>query len=393
VKRRDFLKNSFLAATAVLLSRQIQPAIVSAKSKKVLIVGAGLSGLVAAYELVKSGHDVIVLEAQNRIGGRVLTLREPFGENLYADAGATRIPAEHETTLKYVKEFNLPLVQFYPNAGKFVRLKNGRAQAVNWEKFADATEIVMQLGKPELWQKISGGTDQLTNAFAKRLEGKIKLSAPVVKVAQDEISVKAIFIENGRLQTIAADFLVFTIPFTMLRKIEISPAFSAQKQEAIHKLKYDSAARFFIETRRRFWHDAGLNGFAFGAENAEVWNSTLHQTGTRGILQTYLRGEFSEKMTVLDEKTRVAKTLDELERLFPKTKENFIGGLSKCWSEDPFVEGAWAHFGSTKDSETAKRSENRIFFAGEHLSDFGSWMQGALQSSLRTVGEIEKINV
>jgi monoamine oxidase len=110
-------------------------------------------------------------------------------------------------------------------------------------------------------------------------------------------------------------------------------------------------------------------------------------------LQTYLRGEFSEKMTVLDEKTRVAKTLDELERLFPKTKENFIGGLSKCWSEDPFVEGAWAHFGSTKDSETAKRSENRIFFAGEHLSDFGSWMQGALQSSLRTVGEIEKINV
>lgn len=393
MKRREFLKNSFSAAAPILLWRQFQPAAVSAKSKKVLIVGAGLSGLVAAYELDKSGHDVVILEPQNRIGGRVLTLRKPFGENLYADAGATRIPAEHETTLKYIKEFDLPLIQFYPNTGKFVRLKNGKAQAVKWEKFAEATEPVMQLGKPELWQKISGGTDKLTDSFARRLKGKIKLNAPVVRVVQDENSVKAIFNENGRSETIAADFLIFTVPFTMLRKIEISPAFSAQKHEAIHKLKYDSAARFFIETRRRFWHEAGLNGFAFGAENAEIWNSTLHQTGTHGILQTYLRGEFSEKMTVLDEKARVAKTLADLEKIFPETRENFVAGLSKCWSEDQFVEGAWAHFGSTKDLETAKKSENRIFFAGEHISNFGSWMQGALQSGLRTVGEIEKINV
>ncbi len=392
MKRRDFLKNSFLATT-VLFSRQFQPTTVSAKSKKVIIVGAGLSGLVAAYELDKSGNDVIVLEAQNRIGGRILTLREPFGENLYADAGATRIPAEHETTLKYVREFDLPLVQFYPNTGKFVRLKNGKAQAVNWGKFAEATEIVMQLGKLELWQKIRGGTDRLTNAFAKRLGGKIKLNAPVVKVTQDDKSVKAIFNENGRLETTTADFLIFTVPFTMLRKIEISPAFSAQKQEVIHKLKYDSAARFFIETRRRFWQDAGLNGFAFGAENVEVWNSTFQQPGMHGILQTYLRGEFSEKMSALDEKARVSKTLNDLEKIFPKTRENFVTGMSKCWSEDPFVEGAWAHFGSTKELEIAKKAENRIFFAGEHISNFGSWMQGALQSGLRTVGEIEKINV
>lgn len=393
MKRRDFLKNSFLAATTVLLSGQFQPAKVSAKSKRILVVGAGLSGLVAAYELNKTGHDVTVLEAQERIGGRVLTLRRPFGENLYADAGATRIPAEHETTLKYIKEFDLPLVQFYPNSGKFVRLKNGKAQAVSWGKFVEETEVVMQLGKPELWQKILGGTDRLTNSFADKLKGKINLKTPVVKVVQDSESVNATFNDNGKLQTIAADFLVFSVPFTMLRKIEISPEVTAQKLETIHKLKYDSASRFFVETRRRFWQEAGLNGFAFGAENAEVWNSTFQQPGTRGILQTYLRGEFSEKLTSLDEKARLSKTLDDLEILFPKTRENFVAGFGKCWSEDPFVEGAWAHFGTTKDMEAAKKPENRIFFAGEHLSNFGSWMQGALQSGLRTVGEIEKINV
>ena len=46
--------------------------------QRVIIVGAGMAGLVAAYELLRAGHDPLVLEAQQRVGGRILTLREPF---------------------------------------------------------------------------------------------------------------------------------------------------------------------------------------------------------------------------------------------------------------------------------------------------------------------------
>ena len=58
--------------------------------KRVVVLGAGLAGMVAAYELKHQGHDVVVLEAQNRVGGRVLTCRE-FAPGLYAELGAMRI--------------------------------------------------------------------------------------------------------------------------------------------------------------------------------------------------------------------------------------------------------------------------------------------------------------
>jgi monoamine oxidase len=80
--------------------------------KKVIVVGAGMAGLVAAYELLRAGHDPLILEAQSRVGGRVYTLREPFAPGLYAEAGAMRIPRAHRLTLAYLEKFNLPVFPF-----------------------------------------------------------------------------------------------------------------------------------------------------------------------------------------------------------------------------------------------------------------------------------------
>ena len=84
----------------------------SERPKKVIIVGAGLAGLSAAYELLQAGHDPLIIEAQHRLGGRIYTMREPFARGLYGEAGATRFPRAHELTMAYIDKFELPISDF-----------------------------------------------------------------------------------------------------------------------------------------------------------------------------------------------------------------------------------------------------------------------------------------
>jgi monoamine oxidase len=86
----------------------------SGAPKRVIIVGAGLAGLSAAYELTQAGHDAVVLEARTHPGGRVRTLRDPFPEGLHVEAGAARIPNHHHFTRQYVELFGLTLEPFEP---------------------------------------------------------------------------------------------------------------------------------------------------------------------------------------------------------------------------------------------------------------------------------------
>ncbi|MFB5252400.1 flavin monoamine oxidase family protein [Bacillus mycoides] len=80
--------------------------------KRITVAGAGISGLVAASLLKEAGHEVTIIEANNRIGGRVYTIREPFSAGLYFNAGPMRIPDTHDLTLAYIRKFKLPLNLF-----------------------------------------------------------------------------------------------------------------------------------------------------------------------------------------------------------------------------------------------------------------------------------------
>ncbi|MDY7014337.1 MAG: FAD-dependent oxidoreductase, partial [Cyanobacteriota bacterium] len=136
------------------------------EAKHVLILGAGMAGLVAAYELTKAGHDVTVLEARMRAGGRIFTLREPFADGLDAEAGAARIPDDQYWTLKYIHHFGLQVAPFYPDRldfvhyvrGQRIRFKPGTPPKLGEypldffpeEKQKDLKEIVKQIFRPLL---------------------------------------------------------------------------------------------------------------------------------------------------------------------------------------------------------------------------------------------------
>src|SRR5262245_9947304 len=132
--RRDFLRRSVIAtaplAALSLSQTEGQDQFVRAEtSKKVIHIGAGLAGLSAAFELSRLGHEVTLLEARLRPGGRVYTLREPFSDGMYAEAGAARIPDNHQLTLKYIKLFGLTLDPFEP--GDLAQVAYIRGRRIN----------------------------------------------------------------------------------------------------------------------------------------------------------------------------------------------------------------------------------------------------------------------
>ena len=89
LSRSTFLKQRAFAAAALAATPRLSSLTRRGSAKRLILVGAGLAGLSAAYQLIKAGHDVTILEARTRAGGRVYTLRHPFSDNLYAEAGAT----------------------------------------------------------------------------------------------------------------------------------------------------------------------------------------------------------------------------------------------------------------------------------------------------------------
>ena len=107
-----------------------------AKSGKVLVLGAGLSGLAAAFELSAAGHEVTVLDARTRPGGRVLTLREPFADGLFAEAGGMAINAHYRHLHRYREYFGLKMAPFPSGEGlATVRYLRGQRRV-----FRDGTE-------------------------------------------------------------------------------------------------------------------------------------------------------------------------------------------------------------------------------------------------------------
>jgi monoamine oxidase len=104
---------------------------------------------------------------------------------------------------------------------------------------------------------------------------------------------------------------------------------------------------------------------------------------------TYARPGEAERITKLKESERIATTLKQLDSIFDGLRANFERGATKCWLDDEWSRGAWAFVGFS-DFFSASAREGRIHFAGEHLSPWFSWMQGALSSGLRVVQEIEQ---
>jgi monoamine oxidase len=419
----------------------------------VLVLGAGLAGLCAAWDLEQLGYSVTILDARTRPGGRVYTLRHPFSDCLYAEAGAARIQDSHEFTLRYAKLFNLALDPFFPVDGFNVTVAGGKRILVQAGQAPDLAELPLSfspeerklglrgsfakylfshagaLGDPvkpdwpaadlsrfecsladfmqrqgasagvlhmlalghdlgamsalqllrdaaigastKLWYKIRGGNDQLPRAFAAKLSGRILYSAEVVRIEQDDRTVRVVYLQAGTPVILSADYMICSLPLPVMRRIEVVPGLSSPKRAAIYEIDYIPMARVFLQSRRRFWVERGHNGWASTDDPIDVWDYTKDQPGQRGILGAYTSGRMAIRLTYLDPAERASAVLNMMERVHPGTRENYEGSASHSWVTDAWSFGAAAEFKPRQLSafyQSMRTPEGRIHFAGEHTS-------------------------
>lgn len=109
LSRRDLMKGALLALNP-LMQWPVQAAV---SPKRVIVAGAGLAGLTCAWELSRRGHDVVVLEAADRTGGHVHTIRQGFPDGLYADCGAEHFTKPgYDLCYRYAHEFGLTMLPY-----------------------------------------------------------------------------------------------------------------------------------------------------------------------------------------------------------------------------------------------------------------------------------------
>ena len=125
-------------------------------SKKVIVVGAGIAGLISAFELLQNGHEVTVLEARIRPGGRIYTLRDSFADGLYAEAGAIDFGDAYPVIMRYVRLFGIPVVNVpvrpntltYARGHRYVTPQNREPR---WPY--DLPSAERRLGRAGIWDK------------------------------------------------------------------------------------------------------------------------------------------------------------------------------------------------------------------------------------------------
>jgi monoamine oxidase len=454
-----------------------------ARPRRIVIVGAGMAGLVAAWELARAGHDPIVLEARSRVGGRVHTLREPFTDGLYAEVGAMRIPRAHDLTHAYCERFGLALRPFTmnnPQSYVFLRGQRwrlGEVQATpaclpfalsdgecgrtvdalwgeaiqgfidrvaregdaawaaivrdwdhcstrefleecHWSEGAieafgllSFQEALMNSSFLELLREevtrcyvdlaeIEGGMDRLPHAFLPALRPRIRFGAKMIALDQDERSVTVHYQSPAGRFSETGDYAIVTVPFAVLRHVETLKPFSPAKQRAIRQLHYDASAKILLQCRRRFWEeDDGIVGGGTATDlpiRALYYPDHGRETGRGILLASYTWSEDAQRWGSLAPSDRIVQALENVALIHPQIAQEFEVGTSYMWHHDEFAGGAFALFDpgqQTRLYEAIVAPEGRIHFAGEHASLAHAWIQGAIESGLRTAQAIHDAEV
>jgi monoamine oxidase len=503
--------------------------------RHVVILGAGMAGLVAAYELLKLGNTVEIIEASGAAGGRVHT--HHFKDGSYAELGAMRVPITHDYTHYYIAAMGLRnklitfinnvengfwdirnvvtrqtaagaasiyqhyrlseafrKVQNFPSGGaifgflmdnfiegltedekqmmfdgvagtRLLQLLSGTSLGefliqsageevqdvigvftsldVWWDKALSMYLRDEMVGTGSCLQTLEGGMSQLPDALYAEVSAHVTFNREVVRIKLLDHKVQVTTKtpdQEGTEKTQEYDYVLCTIPFSVLRRIDLENL-SYAKMSAIRGMTYASSTKVALDCKERFWQTGPypiLGGSSTSdhiqrqtyypmdhlpvtkpllresvrptVEGARFRRPSIHTTTPQAappeallknaesaesmpgaLLGAYCWDQDARRLGALSNDERAEVVIENVSRFHPELREYVVDHASIAWDQYRWTAGA---FVMLKPNElerlypAAIRPEGRLYFAGEHCSTDQGWIQGALIASLRAVLQI-----
>lgn len=490
--RRQFLYSGLAAGAAIGFPRMA----LAAEKADVVIIGAGLSGLRSAEMLVEQGLKVVVLDANNRVGGRVQTVQTVDGP---IDVGASQVGRGYARVIDACQRHGLKLVSEDRDlltfgshfSGEWIDGKSWASNALNqcvgderkippnligqalsakynplqelddWlnPQFAEydisLRELLTRKGHSaqaielaaysapgigidetsvlRMWQEevrgridrrigeaeanddkgpkrehpfgeandhrsvgglaainnIVGGCSALPLAMAAKLGDRVRLGKRAIGIALSDTG-GTVTCSDGSV--FSGRFLICTIPFSMLREVEITGSANPIARQAITTMPYANTARLYVTVERPFWKDDGLPpSISSDGPMGMFWAIDNHsgEGAHRGMF--VLVGRTAQAVSALDRAEAEAMLLGELARLRPASRGAIRVATWKDWLRDPLQRGCGFSLAPGQVNGFARdmiKPWQVMHFAGEHTrrTDFG--MESAMESAERAAIEI-----
>lgn len=438
--RRTFIKQVSLASGALLFPTTSFGEVFSPYQKKVIIIGAGFSGLAAAYKLKQKNIDCVVLESRSRIGGRVFS--HQMTDELVVELGGEWVGESHTRIQELCGEFKLELFnnQFdshliykgdYSPAGqwdysdgwntKMDRLLEDYGQLserdkltmdqMDWWRYlvqngcdgrdldirelldsTDFGESIRQVSaysamaeyaesseKNEMDLKIRGGNGMLAERLAENIgKENILLKHTVKRIEQDD-KVK-VYCDNGKV--FEADKIICAIPTFAMHKIDWQPGLPTEKISAINELQYARINKHALLFNERFWKDENFDMITDQSPHY-FYHATKNQKSQQGVLISYSIGEKAAVIANQSKAWNANMIGTTLNPHFGDVQGQLEDQINYYWGTDMYSKGAYALYGKDQWFRVRPILQAPFLnthFCGEHLADWQGFMEGAINT-------------
>jgi monoamine oxidase len=410
--------------------------------RSVIVVGAGAAGLMVARELLRAGKEVLILEARDRIGGRIHTM---LNQQFTIEAGAEFVHGHLPLTMELLNEYG---ISYYETGGEMVQIENGNLREregfiSGWDellmkmgevktdmafsdflsihfgekkyeklrssvlRFAEGfdtadTNIASTLALYREWTgeedesqyRIEGGYSRLTDALLNEclaLGGSLKMSHTVKKIQWEKNKVE-VCTHNG--QEFPGNRIILTVPVNVLKAQHWEPAGIAftpspkHHLDAIEKMGFGSVIKMIYQFEETFWRQKIKNtGFIISDETIPTWWSQFPKSDF--TLTGWLGGPSSKAFQQKTSEQISELAIRSLASIFKtdlsSMQSQITGQYVFNWGNDPFTLGSYS-FPAIGSNEARKLLsnpvDNTLFFSGEALYEgsFGGSVEAALAS-------------